>query len=136
MAKLTYGIGIINNQNFNSVGNLILTQEIKTAPEIVTGVLTIDCSVGNMFAVSLNAAITSFTVTNIPTAGNFYAFVLELTCDGTPRSITWSFQGVTVLWPAATAPTLTSTNGKKDSFIFYTWDAGTTWIGTIVGQNF
>lgn len=111
-------------------------KETKTAPTISTNVVTIDCSAGNMFAVALNAAINSFTVSNIPSAGTMYAFVLEFTADGTPRTATWTFQGVAVKWAGGTAPTLTSTNGKKDSFVFYTWDAGTTWIGAVIGQNY
>jgi len=111
-------------------------QETKTAPAIAAGVLTINCALGNMFAVALNAAITSFTVSNIPAAGTFYAFALELTADGTPRAVTWTFQAVAVKWAGGNAPALTSTNAKKDTFVFYTWDAGTTWIGAIVGQNY
>lgn len=111
-------------------------KEKKTAPSIAANVLTIDCALGNFFAASLNANITSFTVSNIPAAGEAYGFVLEFTADGTGRTITWSFQGVTVKWAGGTAPTPTSTNGKKDTYVFYTYDAGATWIGAIVGQNF
>jgi hypothetical protein len=111
-------------------------KEVKTAPSIASNVLTIDCSTGNAFAVALNANITSFTVSNIPASGTFYGFILEFTADGTARTVTWSFQGVTVKWAGATAPTLTSTSGKRDSFVFYTYDGGTSWIGSIVGQAY
>lgn len=107
----------------------------KTAPSISAGVLTLDYSLSNTFAVSLNAAITSFTVSNIPTSGSYYEFNLEFTADGTARSVTWTFSSVAVKWPGGTAPTLTSTNGKKDTFVFYTYDAGTTWLGFVAGQN-
>lgn len=62
--------------------------------------------------------------------------MLEFTADGTARAVTWTFQAVAVKWAGATAPTLTSTLNKKDAFVFYTWDAGTTWIGAVVGQNY
>ena len=117
---------------------LLTTKELaltKTAPSISAGVLTLDCSLSNTFAVSLNAAITSFTVSNIPTTGSYYEFNLEFTADGTARSVTWTFSSVAVKWPGGTAPTLTSTNGQKDTFIFYTYDAGTTWLGFVAGQN-
>lgn len=117
---------------------LLTTKELaltKTAPSISAGVLTLDCSLSNTFAVSLNAAITSFTVSNIPTSGSYYEFNLEFTADGTARSVTWTFSSVAVKWPGGTAPTLTSTNGKKDTFVFYTYDAGTTWLGFVAGQN-
>lgn len=117
---------------------LLTTKELaltKTAPSISAGVLTLDCALANTFAVSLNAAITSFTVSNIPTTGSYYEFNLEFTADGTARSVTWTFSSVAVKWPGGTAPTLTSTNGKKDTFVFYTYDAGTTWLGFVAGQN-
>jgi hypothetical protein len=34
------------------------------------------------------------------------------------------------------APTLTSTNLKKDMFTFITINGGTEWLGFIAGQNF
>jgi hypothetical protein len=117
---------------------LLTTKELaltKTAPSISSGVLTLDCALANTFAVSLNAAITSFTVSNIPTSGSYYEFNLEFTADGTARSVTWTFSSVAVKWPGGTAPTLTSTNGKKDTFVFYTYDAGATWLGFVAGQN-
>ena len=117
---------------------LLTTKELaltKTAPSVSAGVLTLDCSLSNTFAVSLNAAITSFTVSNIPTTGSYYEFNLEFTADGTARSVTWTFSSVAVKWPGGTAPTLTSTNGKKDTFVFYTYDAGATWLGFVAGQN-
>jgi len=117
---------------------LLTTKELaltKTAPSISAGVLTLDCSLSNTFAVSLNASITSFTVSNIPTTGSYYEFNLEFTADGTARTVTWTFSSVAVKWPSGTAPTLTSTNGKKDTFVFYTYDAGTTWLGFVAGQN-
>jgi hypothetical protein len=40
-----------------------------------------------------------------------------------------------VLWPGGTAPTLTSTYGKRDVFSFVTVDGGTTWMAVISGQN-
>lgn len=115
---------------------LLGATDTKTAPAINTGVLTIDMAAGAMFAVSLNAAITSFTMSNVPTTGKLAAFMLEFTCDGTPRAVTWTFSAVAVKWAAATAPTLTSTLNKKDCFVFYTWDGGTSWIGSVVGQNY
>jgi hypothetical protein len=117
---------------------LLTTKELaltKTAPSISAGVLTLDCSLSNTFAVSLNAAITSFTVSNIPSSGSYYEFNLEFIADGTARAVTWTFSSVAVKWPGGTAPTLTSTNGKKDTFVFYTYDAGTTWLGFVAGQN-
>jgi hypothetical protein len=128
-----YTTNIISASN-SKVGITGLTV-VKTAPAIATNTLTIDCSTGNTFAVSLNAAITTITVSNIPTTGNYFEFNLEFTADGTARAVTWTFSSVAIKWPAGTPPTLTITSGKKDVFVFCTHDAGTTWLGFIAGQN-
>lgn len=107
-------------------------KETKTAPSISSGTLTLDCSAGNVFAVSLNANITTLSFTNVPSSGTAYGLTLALTADGTARTITW---GSAVKWPAGTAPTLTSTNGKVDTYILYTHDGGTTWYAFTGGQN-
>jgi len=85
---------------------------------VAVGALDIDCSAGNYFTKTINGNST-FTVSNVP-ASRSYAFTLELT--HTSGTITW-FSGV--VWPAGTAPTLTT--GKVHLFMFVTDDAGTTW---------
>jgi hypothetical protein len=122
----------------NLGGNLITQpklqayRETSTAPTISSGTLTLDLSGSNFFAVSLNAAITTLTISNTP-ASSAASFTLELTADGTARAVTW---GSAIKWSGGTAPTLTSTSGKKDVFAFYSNDGGTTWQGFIGGQNF
>lgn len=107
-------------------------KETKTAPSISTGTLTLDCSTGNVFAVSLNANITTLSFSNVPSTGTAYGLTLALTADGTARTITW---GSAVKWPGGTAPTMTSTSGKVDTFVLTTWDGGTTWYAFTGGQN-
>lgn len=107
-------------------------RETKTAPSISAGTLTLVCSTGNVFAVSLNASITTLTFTNVPTTGTAYALTLSFTADGTARTVAW---GAAVKWPGGTAPTLTSTNAKVDTFVLTTWDGGTTWYAFTAGQN-
>ena len=107
--------------------------EVKTAPTISSGVLALNCALGNVFHVSLNAAITSITFSNIPTTGNAYGLTLAFTADGTSRSVTW---GSAIKWGSGTSPTLTSTNAKVDIFVLTTWDGGTTWYAMTGGQNF
>lgn len=105
--------------------------EVKTAPAIASGVLTLNCALGNVFAVSLNAAITSLTFSNIPTGA--YSLTLAFTCDGTARAVTWP---ASVKWSGGTAPTLTSTLNKVDIFVLNVWDGtGTTWYAMTGGQN-
>lgn len=107
-------------------------KETKTAPAISSGTLTLDCSAGNVFAVSLNANITTLSFTNVPASGTAYGLTLSLTADGTARTVTW---GSAVKWPGGTAPTLTSTSTKVDTFVLTTWDGGTTWYAFTAGQS-
>jgi hypothetical protein len=108
--------------------------EPTSSPTISAGTLTLDLSAAQIFTVSLNAAITTLTISNTPaTASRAIGFTLIFTADGTARSVTW---GGSILWPSGTAPTLTSTNNKRDAFSFITTDGGTTWLGFVGGQNF
>jgi hypothetical protein len=107
--------------------------ETVTSPTISSGTLTLNLENGNVFTVSLNAAITTFSVTNPPASGRAGSFTLILTADGTARAVTW---GDAVKWPGGVAPTLTSANNKVDVLTFITTDAGTTWRGFVSGQNY
>lgn len=106
-------------------------RDTKTTPAISGGTLTLDLNTSNFFAVSLNAAITTLTISNVPT-GVVASFVLEFTADGTARAVSWpaSFR-----FPSGTTPTLTTTSGKKDVFVVYTADDGATFDIVIAGQN-
>jgi hypothetical protein len=112
---------------------LVDYEEKYTSPTISAGSLTLNLSDGNVFNVNLNAAITTFTISNPPTSTNAGSFSLIFTADGTARAVSWP---ASVTWSAATPPTLTSTNGKKDFFAFITLNGGTNWYGFVGGQNF
>ena len=131
---ITALVADIVNASSGSATGLTVTgaKETKTAPSISSGTLTLDCSAGNVFAVSLNANITTLSFSNVPSTGTAYGLTLALTADGTARTVTW---GSAVKWPGGTAPTLTSTSGKVDTFVLTTWDGGTTWYAFTGGQN-
>ena len=58
--------------------------------------------------------------------------MLQLTADGVARTWTWP---ASVTWISG-VPTLTSVSGKADLFVFFTLDGGTTWLGSVVAQNY
>jgi uncharacterized protein YjbI with pentapeptide repeats len=107
--------------------------ETVSSPTISSGTLTLNLETSNIFTVSLNAAITSITISNPPASGSGGSFTLIFTADGTARAVTWPSS---IKWAGGTAPTLTSTSGKVDSFAFFTSDGGTNWQGYVGGQNF
>jgi hypothetical protein len=108
-------------------------RETQTAPSISGGTLTLDCAVGNVFAVALNANITTFQFSNVPTSGTAYGCTVEFTADGSQRAIAW---GAAVKWPGGTAPTMTATHGTVDRVVLTTRDGGTTWYAAVAGQNY
>lgn len=133
------GLGANTFTGTQALGGNLITQpklqayrETSTSPTISSGTLTLDLSGSNFFAVSLNAAITTLTISNTPSS-SAASFTLELTADGTARAVTW---GSAIKWAGGTAPTLTSVSGKKDVFAFYSNDGGTTWQGFVGGQNY
>jgi len=107
--------------------------ETQTTGTISTNTLAVDYTDGAVFAVALNANITTFTIANPPASGEHCAVTFVFTADGTIRTITWPTGTV---WPAGTAPTMTGTNNKRDIITLMTYDGGTVWFGMIVGQNY
>jgi hypothetical protein len=72
--------------------------ETRATPAISAGSLTLNLETANFFAVSLNASVTNaIAITNPPASGSVGSVTLELTADGTARTINWG----TIKWPAA-----------------------------------
>jgi hypothetical protein len=143
---LNYG-GVTLSNSVTGTGSMVLSAspsftgavtlggalaETFTAPTISAGTLTISLANGTVFNVANSANITTFTISNAP-ASKASAFTLVLTANGTGYTQTW---GASVNWSGGTAPTLTTTNAKRDIIMFFTNDGGTTWFGTVMGQNF
>lgn len=120
----------MSNWSRDSLGIDYLS-EVSASPVISAGTLTLVLTSSAVFNVSLNGAITTFSVGEAPSGST--AFTLIFTADGTPRSVTW---GTAVSWSGGTAPTLTSTNGKRDVFTFLTLNGGVNWYAFTGGQNF
>ena len=132
-----FGALTVNN-NLTVTGTLIptnvaFTGYVETANSVTqsSGVLTLNLLSGSVFYVTMTAAITSITFTNIPASGKVVSFILNVTVAG--YTITWP---ASVKWANGTAPTLSTTSGKTDIFSFFTYNGGTTWFAAIVGQNF
>lgn len=108
-------------------------KETRVTAAISANTLTLNLTSGSYFEVPLNADITTMNINQAQPSASAQGFVLQFTADGTPRSVTWA---ASIKWPSATAPTLTSTNGKIDVFGFSSVDGGTSWIGYVAGQNY
>ena len=115
--------------------NLTLPRDEPVSNPTISGnALTLDLSAAQVFGVTLNSPINTFTISNTPaTANRSIGCTLILTADGTARGVTW---GSSVKWSGGVSPTMTSTNGKKGILTFMTVNGGTEWLGFIAGQNF
>lgn len=108
--------------------------ETTSTVSISSGSLTLNLNNGNIFLVSLNANVTSITISNVNSGDNIaQSFSIVFTADGTQRTVSWP---ASVKWPGGTGPTLTSTNAKKDVYHFTTVDKGVTWLAFVAGKNF
>jgi len=90
---------------------------------------TLDLSTGNIFNITMPEGNITIAVSN-ETVGQ--CFLIEITQDSTgSREVTWFS---TIKWAGGSAPTLTTTGSKRDTFGFRV--TGTdTYDGFIVGQN-
>ncbi len=99
----------------------------------VSGGVTVDITNGNHQKMTLTGNVT-FTFSNPSPTGNACALILSITQNATGGwTAAWP---ASVKWPGSVAPTLTSTGAKRDRLMFYTDDAGTTWDGSVLNQNY
>lgn len=100
-------------------------EAVVNAAGFSAGTVTIDCSLGNTFTLSVTAAITAWTFTNIPSSGKAFDLRVVLISDGTSRAVAspaaWN-------WGDNTIYTTTNiTSGKETHILASTRDGGTTW---------
>jgi hypothetical protein len=106
-----------------TVTNYVETPYVATAGTSVT----IDLANGTFQRFTISGGNATITT---PTAVAGKSFILILTQDSTPRTVTWT----TVVWPSGTAPTISTGSGKRDIFSFFS--DGTNWFGATIGQNY
>lgn len=132
--KVGINTGALPNYTLEVNGIISGKSTIATysAPSITLNVLTVNLSNGNIFNVASNANVNTLTISNAQ-AGKANSFEIYATGNGSSQTWTWP---ASVKWAGGISPTLTSTNGKVDRFVFETNDGGTTWFGSVVGQNY
>ena len=100
--------------------------EITNALGNVAGATTIDLTLGNSVTATTTSAVT-WTFSNPTASDELCGFSLKLVNGGSATQ-TWP---TSVDWPAATAPTLTTSG--TDVLVFTICDGGTTWYGFVAG---
>lgn len=99
-----------------------------TALTISSGVVNIDCSLGDYFTLALNANVTSITFSNLPGAGKGATKMIRIVQDATPRTVSWptSFK-----WAGASAGVVSTASGAADTLAITTFDNGVSWASTL-----
>jgi hypothetical protein len=92
--------------------------------------LSVDLASGTFWRFTISGGNASMSITG---GGAGKSFILILTQDSTPRTMTWP---VNVVWPSGTAPTLSTGSGKRDIFSFFYDPTTPSWLATTVGQNY
>lgn len=91
----------------------------------VTGSRAITLSNGNVFRHTLSGN-TTYSITNPAASGQVHSFTLIITQPTTARTITWP---AVVKWAWGLIPPVPTAN-KTAVYTFFTFDSGTTWIGS------
>jgi hypothetical protein len=117
-----------------SVGGVLTATGLLTAnsalieKSIAIAASNIDLSLGNYFTKTISTT-TTFTVSNTPTSGSVASFILDLT-NGGSAAITW---WANLKWANGFPPSLTASG--RDVLGFFTYNAGTTWSGFLLGKD-
>jgi len=117
----------------NIIGGAEISHVFESVNTISSGATpSLDANAYGVFDVTLNANATfSFAAV---TSGKMFSFTLVLHQDATGgRTVAWP---ASVKWAGGTAPTVTTAASKTDMFAFFSSNGGTTWYGTVGGQNF
>jgi hypothetical protein len=126
LAGLTLSAELAGADQTVSRVNLKDYGEVTNAIGNATGNKTIDLTAGNSVTATTTGA-TTWTFSNPTASDELCGFVLKLVNGGSATQ-TWPNS---VDWPAATAPTLTTSG--TDVLVFITCDGGTTWYGFTAG---
>lgn len=93
-----------------------------------SGVVNIDCSLGDYFTLAPTANVTSITFSNLPASGKAVSLMIRFTQDTTARTVAWpaSFK-----WAGGVAGAVSTGSGAIDVIGITTFNQGTTWAATI-----
>jgi hypothetical protein len=120
------GISEVGTNEWNAAHTVL---EVVTALSISSGVVAIDLSLGNYFTLTLDANVTSITLSNAPASGFAQSIAIRFLQDGTG--------GRTVALPSSFKPTggsdtaVASAASSYTMLVASTFDQGTRWEYTM-----
>ena len=129
---------LATQQSIKAYADAILTEPVFTDyGETVNiigstggGTQSIDLNLGNVASLTVDTSANTFTFDNPRTTGIACGLTLWVT-NGGSQTINWP---ASVVWPSASAPTLTASG--LDKLVFETIDGGTTWSGDLINLDY
>lgn len=104
-------------------------QGVQAYTPAAAGTATLDLALANRNLITMPAGNITIALSNAVVG---QIFTIDITQDGVgTRTVTWFS---TIRWAGGSAPTLTTTASKRDSFIFICTGAGT-YDGFVIGFN-
>lgn len=99
-----------------------------TALSSSSGVVNLDCSLGDYYTLALTENVTSITFSNLPGSGHGASKMVRITQDSTARTVAWpaSFK-----WAGGSAGAVSTASGAVDVLAISSFDNGTTWRATL-----
>ena len=133
------GLGTMADENaadYAALSGATFTGAVNESYAAVTSsanTTTVNCSTANNFSTVLTEN-TTFSFTNVPSAGTAYGFTLEIiqNAGGSGYTVAWP---ASVVWSFGVEPTLSTAANAIDIFVFRTRDGGSTWHGFVSGQG-
>ena len=119
-----------SGDTFSNVNLKDYSEKVNAIGSTGGGTQDIDLTLGNVVSATVDTSANTFTFSNPSATGNNCGFVLYLT-NGGSQTVNWP---ASVDYPGATSPTLTEAG--VDVLVFNTTDAGTTWLGNLVGAAY
>lgn len=119
----------IDKTTFQKMENKVIIPPVTTYTPSAAGTATVNLALSSRNKITMPAGNITIALSN---ASVGQVFQIEITQDGTgSRTVTWF---TTIKWAGGTAPTLTTTGGKRDSFVFICQSAGQ-YDGYVAGFN-
>lgn len=102
-----------------------VNRNIVSTLNMSSGVVALDCSLGDYFKLAPTANVTGWTITNVPPA---CSLMIEFTQDATARTVPWpsSFK-----WAGGNSGAVSTAAAAKDVLAITTFDGGATWRATL-----
>lgn len=105
--------------------------EKSTALTSFSGGVTVNCSAGNVFVITLSSSTSAMILSGVPPSGTVYSMTLIFNQTG---AFTWPWPA-SFKWANGIVPVVTNVAGKTDVFTAFTYDGGNTWLAFAAGQN-